>query len=90
MIVVWDADIKHSEVFSKNQDDYIPRPAGGNPNKERYNPGSISDWTPGPAYVSENEPKQWPKFEENSELNGHDRRTVITLSLFESFQIILI
>ena len=76
MIVVWDADLENSEVFSKNRDDYIPRPAAGNSNKTRYNPGSISDWTPGPAYVSENEPTQRPSSTEALEHNGLERRTV--------------
>ena len=64
------------------------RPGAYKP-KKRYDPGDISDWTPGPAYVSENDPVPRKSFEEQTESETlRERRTVsfeIWFGIFEHF-----
>jgi len=83
-LVVWDDDIVQSalEVFSlKDESPVCPsstsdsiRPGAYKP-KKRYDPGDISDWTPGPAYVSENDPAPRKSFEETDSVTLRERRT---------------
>ena len=53
--VVWDSDLR-LDCFNKS-DENLPRPKSINA-KIRHDPGSISDWSPAPAYVAENDPIQ--------------------------------
>ena len=55
-IVVWDSDLVSSDCFNKS-DENLPRPKSITA-KIRHDPGSISDWSPAPAYVAENDPIQ--------------------------------
>ena len=50
------SEILNSDCFNKT-DESLPRPKQIT-RKVRHDPGSISDWCPGPAYVAENDPVQ--------------------------------